>query len=89
MSTPNDGGPAFPCDWKDFQPTTGEQVVREQFFGMSIRTYLVGQAIAGMCASDYWSENAIAGSESHTKAIAMAALAVADSVLKAMEETKP
>jgi len=34
-----DGGPAFPADWVDFQPTTGEQVVREQFFGMTLRQH--------------------------------------------------
>ena len=36
MSIPNDGGPAFPFDWVDFQPTTGDQVVREQFPGMTL-----------------------------------------------------
>lgn len=34
----DDGGPAFPFDWVDFQPTTGDQVVREQFSGMSTAT---------------------------------------------------
>lgn len=44
MSTPNDGGPAFPFDWVDFQPTTGDQVVREQFPGMSLRMWLAAHA---------------------------------------------
>ena len=35
----NDGGPAFPGQWYDFQPLTGEQVVREQWGGMSLRQY--------------------------------------------------
>ena len=86
MSTPNDGGPAHPCDWVDFQPTTGEQVVRQQFPGLSKREWFAGQAIAGMCASDYWCMNAIAGSESHTNAMAVAALAVADAALKALDD---
>jgi len=39
MTTINDGGPAFPGQWLDFQPLTGEQVVREQWGGMSLRQY--------------------------------------------------
>lgn len=35
----NNGGPAFPGQWYDFQPLTGEQVVREQWEGMSLRQY--------------------------------------------------
>lgn len=38
-ATINDGGPAFPGQWYDFQPLTGEQVVREQWGGMSLRQY--------------------------------------------------
>lgn len=26
----SDGGPAFPGQWYDFQPCTGDQVVRDQ-----------------------------------------------------------
>jgi len=48
----NDGGPAFPFDWKDFQPHSGEQVVREQFSGMSLRDYFAAKAMAGMLAED-------------------------------------
>lgn len=39
MNRINDGGPAFPGQWLDFQPLTGEQVVREQWEGMSLRQY--------------------------------------------------
>ncbi len=41
-----DGGPAFPCAWLDFQPHTGEQVVREQFFGATLRDYFAAKAMA-------------------------------------------
>jgi len=51
MSEPKDGGPAFPFDWKDFQPTTGEQVVREQFSGMALREWFAGQVEFGQ--NDY------------------------------------
>ena len=33
----SDGGPAFPGQWYDFQPLTGDQVVREQWSGMTLR----------------------------------------------------
>jgi hypothetical protein len=48
----NDGGPAYPCDWKDFQPLTGEQVVREQFPGMSLRDWFAGMALQGMLSAN-------------------------------------
>src|SRR5690606_42034690 len=41
----NDGGPAFPCKWYDFQPITGEQVVREQWGGMALRDYFAAKAM--------------------------------------------
>ena len=44
----NDGGTAFPSHWMDFQPTTGEQVIREQFPGMSLRDYFAGQVLSGL-----------------------------------------
>jgi hypothetical protein len=46
----NDGGPAFPGQWYDFQPTTGEQVVRESFVGMTLRDYFAAAALQGMLA---------------------------------------
>jgi hypothetical protein len=51
MNSPSDGGPAFPCDWKDFSPTTGEQVAREQYFGMSLRAYFSVQIINGLLSN--------------------------------------
>jgi hypothetical protein len=47
----DDGGPAFPCDWVDFQPTTGEQVIRLQHSGLSLRDWFAGQALVGLVAS--------------------------------------
>jgi hypothetical protein len=35
----------------DFQPGTGEQVVRWQESGMSLRDWFAGQALAGLLAS--------------------------------------
>ena len=42
-----DGGQAFPGQWMDFQPGTGEQVVREQWSGMSLRDWFAGMVAAG------------------------------------------
>ena len=47
----NDGGRAYPGQWVDYQPGTGEQVVREQYFGMTLRQWYAGQALAGLCAA--------------------------------------
>ncbi len=39
MSEPiKDGGPAFPCEWKDFSPT----------HGMTLRDYFAAKAMQGM-----------------------------------------
>ena len=45
-----DGGQAFPGQWMDFQPGTGEQVVREQWPGMSLRDWFAGMAVAGFAS---------------------------------------
>lgn len=42
----SDGGPFHPVQFVDFQPTTGEQVVREQYSGISLRDWFAGQALA-------------------------------------------
>lgn len=48
MNTSNDGSPAFPGQWYDFQPLTGEQVVREQWSGMTLRDYFAAKAMQSM-----------------------------------------
>ena len=47
----NTGGPAFPSDWKEFHPLTGEQVVSEQFPGMTLRDWFAGRALEGDLAN--------------------------------------
>jgi len=37
--------PAFPWQWIDSLPTTGEQVVREQWNGMTLRDYFAAKAM--------------------------------------------
>src|SRR5690606_36001510 len=46
----NNGGPAFPGQWYDFQPYTGDQVVREQWEGMTLRDYFAAKAMAALIA---------------------------------------
>jgi len=46
-----DGGAAFPNQWYD-NDSTGAQVVRESFPGMSLRDWFAGQALQGFCASE-------------------------------------
>jgi hypothetical protein len=48
MKQINDGGPAFPGQWYDYQPTTGVQVVREQWPGLSLRDWFAGKALEGL-----------------------------------------
>jgi len=61
----NDGGPAFPGQWYDFQPCTGDQVVREQWSGMSLRDYFAAKAMQGLLAAqalrDYFAAKAMQG----------------------------
>lgn len=45
-----DGGPAFPCEVYDFQPHSGEQVVRESYGGMTLRDYFAAKAMHAIIA---------------------------------------
>lgn len=80
MNKINDGGPAFPGQWYDFQPLTGEQVVREQWGGMSIRDYFAAKAMQSLLATidtypdEHWRDG-----------LAMDAYMMADAMLKARE----
>ena len=71
MQQPNDGGPAF--------PRAGSDYVKAQE-GMTLRDWLVGQALAGLCANDF-------SLEEHTKGQrAVFAVQQADEALKLLQE---
>lgn len=54
MSTKNDGGPAFPVrEAERFNPENNETHAIEQHWGMSLRDWFAGQALAGMLSSEY------------------------------------
>lgn len=80
MNMINDGGPAFPGQWYDFQPLTGEQVVREQWGGMTLRDYFAANAMQSLLATidtypdEHWRDS-----------LAMDAYRMADAMLKARE----
>jgi len=47
----NHDQPAFPCDVKDFEPNTGTEVTRQQFFGLTKRELMATLICAGVLAS--------------------------------------
>jgi hypothetical protein len=55
-----DGGSVYPGQWIDSLPTTGEQVVRDQWEGMSVRDYFAGQALAGLCTAGSFGPDEVA-----------------------------
>ena len=76
MSTINDGGSAFPFQCQG--PTTAPEI----YYGMSLRDWFAGQALAGILAAD-----------SSTQSIGFVeaadlALGYADAMLKAREEKR-
>jgi hypothetical protein len=90
MSAPiDDGGPFHPVQFMDFQPTTGEQVVREQYSGLSLRDWFAGQAMENCMknAFDHFMKGLIAGKEI-PKYTAINAYIIADAMLAARKETK-
>lgn len=72
-----DGGPAFPTEIYDFQPTTGQQVVRDQQFGLTKRQWYAGMAMQGLIASttnsDDWPASTLVAQKSFEMADAMLA----------------
>ena len=90
----NDGGPAFPGQWYDFQPLTGEQVVREQWGGMTLRDYFAAKFAAAMMTAtsadtdlpkiDY---QRVGGGPTFAERVATIAYRMADAMLKARENS--
>lgn len=79
----NDGGPAFPEIWYDFQRDTGQQVVREQYSGMTLRDWFAGQALACMKLANSWSDNPL-----YWEGVAKSAFVCADAMLAARADKK-
>lgn len=69
-----DGGPAFPGQWYDFQPYTGDQVVREQWEGMTLRDYFAAKAMQSLISKHGFIRNAINFAAEHSYEIADAML---------------
>ena len=79
MSSINDGGPAFPCE--EQIRCNGEVVDTRKFTGMSLRDYFAGQALAGLCASQW-------GGLQKVDTFVERSFEMADAMLKA-REVKP
>ena len=76
----NNGGPAFPGQWYDFQPCTGEQVVREQWDGMTLRDYFAARMMVSELAKEIRPHEPYNYLNAATRAYRMA-----DAMLKARE----
>lgn len=49
----NPHDPSSPFDWRDFQPNTGAQIVREQFIGLTKREHFAMAALQGLLANSH------------------------------------
>jgi len=80
---PDDGGPAFP---KGFMAMQGSGGTVHLEGGMSLRAWLAGQALAGMCDNDRYY---LARNPEHPEdcdLVGVAAVNLADAVLKALQD---
>jgi hypothetical protein len=73
----DDGGPVYPGQWIDSLPTTGEQVVRDQWEGMSLRDYFAAKAMHGILANE-----GVKVTDDYEKVVADWAYHFADAMLK-------
>jgi hypothetical protein len=91
MTTPNDGGPAFPS-YKPAENRSGfnAPVLQAKYFaGMSLRDWFAGQALAGMAASELWTDNFDFSSSAKEKwlpDVAKVAYLAADAMLQARSQ---
>ena len=76
MSDEYEGGPAFPFNALDFQPSTGIQVVRDQFSGMSLRDWFAGKVLSSFESTDWI----------HPIAAAIKCYEIADAMLEARKK---
>lgn len=84
MTTPNDGGPVYPVDFGWSQPPGTTKVVREKHYGLTLRDWFAGQALAGEVAR--WGNDNCP--HDHASAVAHNCYAMADAMLAARVATK-
>jgi len=82
MNTEDTQKPAFPCDWI-CADSMGQQVVREQHFGLTIRDYFAAKAMNGMICQIF-SEAAKSRKDPDevAKVLAHASYRMADAMIK-------
>ena len=93
----NNGGPAFPGQWYDFQPFTGNQFVYGQWEGMTLRDYFAAKAMHAIIAEPVengaqsflaYSKKRLGLSSEGMDACAQVAYAMADAMLRAREASQ-
>ena len=86
--TDKTGGPAFPCDWYD-RDSMGEEVLREQFPGMTLLDWFAGQSIVGSAerVCDFLDDNDLEGAQEEAHRHAEAAWMMADAMLAEREKS--
>ena len=83
MSTPNDGGPAFPRP-EAFDPHTDDLGTQPAQEGMTLRDYFAAKAMQGwVSSSPQVAGKALNGTAEHADDIAQASYRYADAMLKA------
>lgn len=76
--------PAMPFEVYDFQPYTGQQIVREQFSGLTKRELFAAMAMQGLCANTELMD----GNPTAFTAAADIAVYQADALLAALKRTQ-
>jgi hypothetical protein len=74
--------PAFPCNWVS-QDSMGQERVRDQAFGLTMRDYFAAKALQGLCALDW--QSAYQQHMPSAEVYAENAYCIADAMIKARE----
>ena len=83
--------PAHPWQFHDFQPDTGQQVVREQGFGLTIREHLAAMAMQGLMSSPFF-EKVLAASKDEdaaTQVVVRSSIEMADALIAELAKPAP
>ncbi len=75
--------PTHPWQFMDFQPDSGDQVVREQGFGLTIREHMAALAMQGLCSSPLFRAviEVHNTEEGACQSVAMSAVGLADALI--------
>lgn len=77
---------AFPYQMMDFQPTTGQQVVREQGFGLTKLEWFAGLVVQSLVTEQSIKGTRISELSKYPETVASMAFDVAEAMLKESEK---